>query len=174
MKTRSFQTFFVSTLLIALAILLGSAPSEASADLVRNESRPWADSVRAALKTNQLLLGAIDLSTNTLPNGIRAQLLYIAAEQTQIWADTILEGDYVVENDVKIDSVETVQMDGIFLGYRITYSSQAYETSACDAQVNIAMCTQGRIVESTFAAPELNAWIRDAKHLADFVPGETF
>ncbi len=145
----------------------------AAADQVPNLSRPWANGLRLAVKTKQVTVTPIDLGTNTLPDNVRIELSKIAEEQAQIWADTILEGDYIAENDVNVDAIATVQMNAVFLGYRITYSSLAVETSNCDADADLAACVHGRIVESTFVAPSLDSWVRDAQHLAEFVPNET-
>lgn len=175
MKTRYFSTFFFAGLLSSLLFVGFSSlvPSVASADQVPNLSRPWANGLRAALKTKQVIVTPVDLGTNTLPSNVRTELDNIAQDQAQIWADTILEGDYIAENDVAVEAVETVQMNAVFLGYRITYSSLAVDTSNCDADKDLTACVHGRIVESTFVAPSLDSWIRDAQHLAEFVPNET-
>lgn len=165
MKTRSFCKVTLSAAVLAAALIFETA----HADEVSTQSREWAGTVRAAVKGRDVVLGAIDLTTNTIPADVRTRLQAIAEDQAQIWADTILEGDYIAQEEVALDSVETVSANSIFLGYRITYSSLAAETSDCNPEANITACVQGKIVESTFVAPTLDAWIRDAKHLAEFV-----
>lgn len=172
MKTRSFsQTFLAASIVTVLAVFAFAA--HANADRIENSSKDWVGGLKAAIRTKDVAINPVDLGTNTLPTNVRTRLADIADEQAQVWADTILEGDYVAENDVNVETVETVQMNTIFLGYRITYSSAAFDTSNCDAAKDISQCEHGRIVESSFVAPSLNSWIRDAKHLATFVPDKT-
>ena len=163
----------MKTTLISLTTIffgfLTLTSNAAKADHVAIDARPWAAEVKLASRSGQAQLGALDLASNTVPPSVRTQLDKIADEQAQIWADTILEGDYVAENAVSVDTVETVQMNTVFLGYRITYSSVAFDTSDCDAAANIAACRRGKIVESTFVAPTLDTWVRDENHMAEFV-----
>ena len=160
-------TSLLPALFVAGFVTLSS--NIAKADRIPTEARPWAAEVRLASRSGQVQLGPVDLATNAIPPDVRTQLGKIADEQAQIWADTILEGDYVAENAVNVDTVETVQVNTVFLGYRITYSSVAFDTSDCDARANIAACRRGKIVESTFVAPTLDTWVRDEKHMAEFV-----
>lgn len=126
--------------------------------------------IRTVIRAGVATLTPIDLSKNTLPSTVRIKLEAIAEDQAQIWGDTILEGDYVAEMAVKLEGVETVQMNSAFVGYRVTYSSVAFETSNCNPDVDVKACTPGRIVESSFVAASLKSWVRDESAFAEFFP----
>lgn len=118
----------------------------------------------------------LDLESNVLPSAVRVRLAAIADDQAQIWGDTILEGDYYAEEEVSLDKVEAVLLDSVLVAYRITYSSIAFETSACEIEMNrdpvTCGCLPGRISESTFVAPDLESWTRDADAYAEFIADE--
>ncbi len=173
MKTSKLSIIAVVSLIIFGGIL-GGAPSFAQADHVAADNsaadaRVWAVQMKAAGRAKAIDLVAIDLASNVIPSGAREKLISIADEQAQIWGDTILESDFVAENKVNVDSIESVHMGNQFLGYRITYSSTAFATTDCDAEKNLSSCKHGRIVEATFVSPSLLSWIRDENAFAEFV-----
>lgn len=54
------------------------------------------------------------------------QTLYATAvEQSQIWADTILEGDYEVAGQLRLDEIRMITRAGTVVGYQIVYSDDA-------------------------------------------------
>ncbi len=164
MKTLLLSTFKSLT---ALSVTLTS--QMAFADNVAGDSRTWAAEVKMAVQSNRAKFVTVDLAQNPLPPDAVEQLDVIAEDQAQVWADTILESDFIAENAVQIDLVETVQTGSSFLGYRVTYSSKAVDTSECDAARDISQCNHGRIIESSFVAPRLSSWIRDDQNYAKFV-----
>lgn len=125
---------------------------------------------------NEAVVRPLDLESNVLPSAVRVRLAAIADDQAQIWGDTILEGDYYAEEEVSLDKVEAILLDSVLIAYRITYSSVAFETSACEISVNrdpaTCGCLPGRISESTFVAPNLDSWTRDADAYAEFIADE--
>lgn len=169
-RASSAITFF---LLIAALLTLSVIGVEARADRSGGDSRIWVDRVRAAQRAFALDYELVDLATNQLDSHTRAELDAIALDQAQIWGDTILEGDFAAEEAVTLDLVQKVMQGGEFLGYRITYSSRAWDTSGCRAEHAgyDPDCIEGRIVESTFVASGLNYWFRDDTALAEFIPG---
>lgn len=160
------KTLLLTTLTV---LALSTFAHAAQANHVGIEERPWSEQVASAVRTGGATLTDIDLGKNTLPTAVLTQLEAIADDQAQVWGDTILEGDFVAEQAVKLESVQVVQMNSAFLGYRVTYSSVAFETSDCDPDTDLKSCTQGRIVESSYVAPSLKAWVRDESAMADFV-----
>lgn len=145
------------------------APQAARADNVTPGSKAWADDVRAAVRGNLARLDLVDQAASPLPHDVSDTLAVIADDQAQVWADTILESDFVAEEGVKVEAVETIQSRSEFLGYRVTYSSIAVDTSTCDPRADITLCDTGRIVESSFVAPKLDAWVRDDTQFAKYV-----
>lgn len=140
----------------------------AHADRVDSESRRWVETVRKAVRADEVVFEAVDPVSNLVAPHARIRLEEISFDQAQIWADTILEGEYLAESEVRLDSIEIARSGELFLGYRITYSSVAYETMDCDSDRQLESCIAGRIVESTFVSPNLQSWIRDDRHLAEF------
>ncbi len=162
MKNAFFST---CALLLLLALPFGAI---ARADRVDLESRPWVELVRKAVRANEVTFESIDPVSNIVAPQVRIRLEEISVEQAQIWADTILEGEYLAEAEVRVDSIEIARAGEQLLGYRITYSSVAYETMDCDSSRQLDTCTAGRIVESTFVSPNLESWVRDDRHFAEF------
>lgn len=104
------------------------------------------------------------------------QLLAIAESQSQIWGDTILEGDVWSLGEIRIDHVELLKDGNELLGYRITYSQKGWDTSSCDLsrattvdyerEETFAQCAEGRIYESSYATADLNTYFADHNALA--------
>lgn len=171
-----FHASSILTLLALIAVVVGMSVvgvAEAHADRSGGDSRVWVDRVRSAQRALALDYELVDLATNQLDTHTRAELEAIALDQAQIWGDTILEGDFAADEVVTLDLVQRVMQGGEFLGYRITYSSKAWDTSGCRAEHAgyDPDCIEGRIAESTFVAPGLNYWFRDHTALAEFFPG---
>lgn len=161
---------------ILLALILFAVPfgAVARADRVDSESRPWVEAVRKAVRADQAVFEAVDPVSNLVAAQVRIRLEEISFDQAQIWADTILGGEYLAEPEVLVDAIEIIRAGELFLGYRITYSSAAYETMDCDASRQLKDCVAGRIVESSFVSPNLESWIRDDRHYAEFFPSAEF
>jgi len=110
-------------------------------------------------------------NSNLGPVAIK-HLKEIAVDQAQIWADTILEGDYHADGDTRLDSVLAIFENGTFLGYKITYSEKAWYVGDCnfsDSNLStLARCEEGRIHESSFVSPDFNTYFRDETDFADF------
>ena len=167
--TKCMKTLLLSTFTFLIAASLTLSAGDAWADKVSPDARAWAKEVKKAVQSNRVKFDVIDLVQNALSPDEAEQLDVIAEDQAQVWADTILESDYIAENLVQVDLIETVQSGASFLGYRVTYSAKAVDTSECDAARDLSQCHHGRIVESTFVAPKLSSWIRDDQNYAKFV-----
>lgn len=162
------MVIFSAVLLIGLSAAF--VTSTAHADQLNPESRPWAEGLLSASRSNHLRLTTVEPVSRALSSDVRAQLVAIAEDQAQIWGDTILEGDYIADGEVEVEAIESMHIDSDFVGYRVTYSSVAYDTSACDPSADKSACSLGRIVESSFVSPELDSWVRDEEGFADFIP----
>lgn len=96
----------------------------------------------------------------------------IAQSQAQIWADTILEGDYEADGQTVLDRVEEIQFKGRLVAYRITYSERAWYIGSCDYDYEdkskLASCAEGRISEASFVSSSLTSWTRDSNAYAEF------
>ncbi|GEM_PF-3161725 len=98
---------------------------------------------------------------------------------SQIWPDTILEDDYVVKGQSRIDEVsfliysdEKKQISSTIVGYHVTFSVKAYDTSTCDydpqTPSSLDSCTLGRIQESLFINNGFNIVVTNPYGLASF------
>ncbi len=102
----------------------------------------------------------IPLKFSEIPKALMDQLIDSAKYSVMIWSDTILEGDYHAKDEARLDKVEEVRnQKGQLLGYRLTYSAEAWETSDCkyDSQHDstLAGCKKGRIVEIGFVSTDM-------------------
>lgn len=107
-----------------------------------------------------------------LESHTRANLEKAAFDQAQIWADTILEGDYVADGKTQLDSVFAIFENRQLIGYKITYSELAWYVGECDFSYDdrktLKDCSIGRISESSFVSPDFSIYLNDETDLADF------
>jgi hypothetical protein len=101
------------------------------------------------------------------------QLQKIAEEQVNVWGDTILEGDYIADGEVRLTKISAVYQDSELVAYRITYNQNAWDTSTCNYDGNhhqetIVGCAQGIITESTYVSSSLNYYEVDENQFAEF------
>lgn len=148
----------------------------AFADRVDSSSQSWAESLRTLQRAGRTpVTSVIYDEVRKINLGVDVQTLdifkKIADEQTMIWADTILEGDFVIANPTTLEKIEAVWFGKTFVGFRITYSSEAWEVSECDSQKyrTSNSCLHGKIRESSFVNSGLSAWIRDETAYAMFL-----
>jgi hypothetical protein len=107
-----------------------------------------------------------------LPAYIKEGITTAAYELSSIWGDTILEGDYYAEEKIQVDLVEKLYISNAHMGYRITYSAKAWDTSTCQFDINqlesLASCDEGRIIESGFLSLDFTELSRDPQAFAKF------
>lgn len=104
------------------------------------------------------------------------QLLSVAQSQSEIWGDTILEGDVWSLGEIRLDDIELLQDGNEVLGYHISYSQKGWDTSGCDLsratsedyerEETFAQCAEGRVVESAYVTSDLNTYFADHGALA--------
>lgn len=97
----------------------------------------------------------------------------LAFDQAQIWADTILEGDYEADGNTVLNRVVAVYEKQKLLAYYITYSEKAWDISQCrydgsDAAA-LELCTQGRIIESVYLSSDFKDYFFIEKDYAQFI-----
>lgn len=108
---------------------------------------------------------------------LHEQLLSIAQSQSEVWVDTILEGDVASLGEIRLDEIEELKDGDSVLGYRITYSQQAWSTADCDLSEAtsdelrnpevFAQCAEGRIFESAYVIADLSTYFADYSALAE-------
>ena len=92
-----------------------------------------------------------------------------AKRQANIWADTILGGDYEAAGNTEVDVVEAVLQNNEVVAYHITYSEKAWYTGNCDQEKDLNACSEGRIVESSYVSPAATTWVEDSSLRAKFI-----
>lgn len=105
-----------------------------------------------------------------LPADTVSVLLKVGQKQAHIWSDTILEGDYRAEKQVRLDRVEALFAVGNphLVAYRITYSTRAWYTADCVPHQGLQSCEEGWIQESSFVSATIASWLRDDGAYAEF------
>lgn len=111
----------------------------------------------------------------SLPEDVRGSLQNRAEKLANIWSDTILEGDYWADDVVELNKIEELYKGRILVGYRITYSSKAWDTSTCEFDTDdlstLKACETGLITESGLVTADFQRFERDPKALATFKAG---
>ncbi|KHD87434.1 MAG: hypothetical protein OM95_14480 [Bdellovibrio sp. ArHS] len=109
-----------------------------------------------------------------LTNNDLTALKKIMIQQSNIWADTILEGDYHAEGNTRLDEVVAIFKSAKLVGYKITYSERAWDIGSCDydyedeSEDKFAGCTEGRISERSFVNTDFKTYFRDDNAMAEF------
>lgn len=86
------------------------------------------------------------------------ELFKVAYQQAQVWADTILEGDFTADGKTRLDEVQALYKNKNLIGYRITYSERAWDTVNCSFdglhEETLKDCDEGRISESSYVSTD--------------------
>lgn len=108
---------------------------------------------------------------NNLTPEIRDQIKKVAAAQTQIWGDTILEGDYRASGRVRLDKVLAFYKKNRLVGYKIQYSEKAWFVGECNyngSRESLVGCQEGRIAEGSYVSADLQTFFSDEERYAEF------
>lgn len=101
-----------------------------------------------------------------------ATLKKVAFEQAQIWADTILEGDYVADGETRLMEVIGIFRSNELVAYKIRYAERAWDISTCDYDYEnpetLQQCTEGFIRETSFVSPDFKNYVRNHDDIANF------
>lgn len=105
---------------------------------------------------------------------VRNTLLTIAQQQAQIWADTILEGDFWADGKTRLQSTKILRHGQKIIGFYITYAERAWYTGDCQFDYNqlstLQKCLPGYITESTFVSFSSRDYRVDENQFAKFAP----
>lgn len=111
------------------------------------------------------------------------ELLKAAEYEANVWYDTILEGDYQLDSDAKLEltTVQKFYVNNKFIAYRISYAHGAYATGACEVEYENEYddeeaynkylkenCPYGRIVGAAYVSPGFEIQFRDDDAIEDF------
>lgn len=122
--------------------------------------------------TNEDAFDVAQPGQSRLAADVEDSLKFVATSQAQVWADTILEGDYYAEGNTRLDNVTAIYKNNEFIGYKIVYSERAWFTADCnfdgEDESGLIECAEGRIHESTYVSPDFKTYFRDEDALADF------
>lgn len=120
----------------------------------------------------QIQIHAAASSQNSIEKKLKSILEKVAFKQAQIWADTILEGDYVADGKTHLDKVYALFRNNELIAFKIVYSERAWDTSDCSYDgINsstLANCTEGRIVETSYVSVDFKEFFIDEKGYAEF------
>lgn len=112
------------------------------------------------------------LEPKKIDQNLKVILERIAGKQAQIWGDTILEGDYAADGNTRLDQVVNLYKSYELIGYLITYSERAWDTSVCQYDgihdSTLLGCAPGRIVESSYVSLDFKDFFYDEKTAAVF------
>lgn len=113
------------------------------------------------------------LEQKKIDENLKKILERISYKQAQIWADTILEGDYAADGNTRLDKVINLYKNNELIGYLITYSEKAWNTSDCNYDgindASLAGCVSGRIIESSYVSLDFKEYFYDDKTAAVFL-----
>ncbi len=167
----------MTKLLSLLTIVLLQLPilAQASHERFLDYLKTHASITPANFQTKEVYSYSADLVE--VDESLHEQLLSIAQSQSEVWVDTILEGDVAALGEIRLDEIEQLMDGNSLLGYRITYSQQAWSTANCDISEAsseelrtpsaFAQCAEGRIFESAYATANLATYFADYDALAE-------
>ena len=171
MRTTTRSTSFLFDALMSLGVICGSGANarasqkgpDAGAFINRLENV-----LSSATVQKQILFDRFG-SSSQVSNDQLSVFTLGAKRQANIWADTILEGDYEAAGNTEVDVVEAVLQNNEVVAYHITYSEKAWYTGNCDQEKDLNACSEGRIVESSYVSPAATTWIEDSSLRAKFI-----
>lgn len=92
-----------------------------------------------------------------------------AFELVQVWGDTILESDYLVSGEIRMDAIQAIYYQKNFIAYKIIYSMKSYSLTRCpQARQNANSCASGRIYEGSFISEDFNHAVIDRNQQAKY------
>lgn len=111
----------------------------------------------------------------------QSALLEAAEDESNIWYDTILEGDYQLKENASVEfgSLSKIfSAQGEFIAYRGTIQHEAYDTGSCDVPYDEEEsviqeymkdnCTAGYIFSGIYISPDFKFHLRDENAIEDF------
>lgn len=101
----------------------------------------------------------------------KKRLREIAHEQTAVWGDTILEGDYYSSGRTRLDEVVAFYKNDQIVGYKIRYSQKAWALTDCafnGSRESLNHCREGRIIEGSYVSADTLTYFSDEERYAEF------
>ncbi len=137
------------------------------------EITKYCDEVSCDQNINKILVySEFKPKLNVLSQVKNSKFDKIVYNLAQIWGDTILEADYEVEDDVRLDKVFAYYKNKLLIGYHVTYSSKAWNTMDCvydgHNKAELNSCPSGRIYESAYISSDQKQFLFDDKNRAHF------
>lgn len=172
MFSKSISTLFVvltMTSSLAIADQMGPDGDKFYEEAARFENACAQEPCRAPY-SHKVLFDQED-NLNELSEKAKIALNAIAIDQAQVWADTILEGDYYSTGRTRLDQVVAFYKSEVLVGYKIQYSEKAWYTGDCEFdgdQSSLANCQEGRIVEGSYVSPDALTYFSDEERYAEF------
>jgi len=167
-----FMFYFLRILILFFGVFKFSPPAWAenfSTDMTQLIQQCAGDTCKAPYKKEFLY----ENSRPDLNIPIVKRLKAAAIDQAQIWADTILEGDYATDYKTRLDKAVALYESGSLVAYYITYSEGAWDTSTCRYDgINdstLSGCKAGRIVESVYLSPDFSEYHFVEEDYAHFI-----
>ena len=171
MRTTTISSSLLFAALMSLALICGSG-SLALASQKGPDAGVFVNRLESVLSSGaaqkQVLFDRSSSSSQVSNDQLNVFTLG-ASRQANIWADTILEGDYQAAGNTEVDLVEAVLQNHEVVAYHITYSEKAWYTGDCDQEKDLNACSEGRIVESSYVSPAVTTWIEDSSSRAKFI-----
>ncbi|WP_148278686.1 hypothetical protein [Bdellovibrio bacteriovorus] len=122
-----------------------------------------------------------EIELDSLSAQDQAALLKAAEYESNIWYDTILEGDYQLKADASVEYGSLTKMysaKGEFIAYKGLIQHEAYDTGSCDipyeeddSVIQDYMkenCTPGYISSGIYVSPDFKFHLRDENAIEDF------
>lgn len=131
-----------------------------------NNSKNFLDLVEK-IQESEAEYQTVSIDLQGVNKKVLAQLLKLANKNSQIWGDTILEGDYIASQDeLVLESFEkVVTKSGKLVAYKMEYSLRAWNTfkSTCSIDWNketytdedFKGCSLGKIWDSAYVSLNL-------------------
>ena len=117
-----------------------------------------------------------EMDVRDIANKKLKKLKQKAWDRAQIWADTILEGDYIAFGNTELSQVRVFKFDGKVIAYHIRYYERAAETSSESCVYNEqrgyyeGRCVGGVIRESGYISWNMLDETDDEGEYAEFIP----
>lgn len=110
-----------TSLSIIIALLI-------SAEAWALSAREFRQSIQDAYKTcGSLDCAQLNMQIDEAQGAPLNNLDDVAFDLAQVWGDTILESDYEADEKIILERLEVVSIHGEIVGFRMTYSAQAFD-----------------------------------------------
>lgn len=96
----------------------------------------------------------------------------VAKAQAKIWADTILESDYISDGNTVLEKVVGIYKYNTLVAYKVSYAETGWDVSSCNYDFKVPeslqKCPEGVIRETSFVSTNFGNVVRNHDDIADF------